>query len=791
MADREQLYTALRNADKAGDTAAAKRLAQYIQSLPPESAPDNGGIPVSAEERAYGARQRAIQAGQPVDASGMVEPGNIDLTKRPRVQNADGSVSTVRSMGVNIDGKEVLVPTVSDDGRIMSDQEAIDTYRRTGRHLGKFSSPAAADAYAQNLHLAQEKLYAAPPAAPAAPADPSLVDKIIGGGETALSLATGATTGTLGMLGGTAKGLAQSVLDGTFGTQQGVRNVEQAAAQGADALTYSPRTATGQQYTQAAGDAVNEALPVMPLTEEMGMLGRGAQAAKAGVRDLAANTNAGVNAADAALAAAPRAKLRDAVRAPKYVTAEDAAKADAIARIRTTNPQLADLVHKVNPPAVVSDAELSGVGAAKTQEQALRAQRFAEMGIEPTQGQLDRTFEQQKFEREAAKTPEGKAINDRFAEQNAQVDKYMEGLADQTGAEPSDLYDLGKESADAMEAKQLVKKAEVRDAYNTAEAAGEMAEPVDVTNLMNFVNANKSKSKVAPIISVIGSELEKNAKEVGGGLDPLTLIPTKKRLVMPLNATESLRQAIGDLAEPGTPNVVFGKQAKRVLDIATEDKGGPLYRQARRMYENYAREFVNRDVIDKFLRTKPGTSDRAVPFEEGFKHLILNQSQDAVRHVFRVLEAHPKNAPVEVVEAGQRAAAGLRRAFVNHIKEDLFSNAGADIRGNVVGSQAKIRRLVDKLDRTGKLEAVLGKQGAQKIRDIRDAAVDLYTSPEGTVNRSNNANTIAARLDKVAGMLGGTPVAGHAIKYAAKKAASRELSQKVNAALHPKKHGKF
>lgn len=643
---------------------------------------------------------------------------------------------------------------------------------------------------------AEERAYGArnapvAPTQPAAPADPSLVDKVKGLGETALSLASGATTGTLGMIGGTAKGLAQSVADGTFGTQQGVRNVEQAAAQGADALTYTPRTATGQQYTQAAGAAVNAALPVMPLTAEVNALGRGAATAGGALRDLAANTNTGANAADAALAAAPKAKLRDAVRAPKFATAEDAAKAQSIARIRTTNPQLADLVEKVNPPAVVAEADMPGVGAAKTGDEAIRAQRFAEMGIEPTQGQLDRTFEQQKFEREAAKTPEGKAINDRFADQNAQVDKYIEGLADQTGAEPSDLYDLGKEVTDAMEAKKLVKKAEIRDAYHAADAAGDMQEPVDVTNLMNFVNANASKSKVAPIISAIGSELKKNAKEVGGGLDPLTLTPTKKRLVMPLNATESLRQAIGDMAEPGTPNVVFGQQAKRVLDLATEDKGGPMYRQARRMYENYAKEFVNRDAIDKMLRTKPGTSDRAVPFEEGFKHLILNQSQDAVRHVFRVLEAHPKNAPVEVVEAGQRAAAGLRRALVNHIKEDLFSNAGADVRGNVVGSQAKIRRLVDKLDKSGKLEAVLGKQGAQKIRDVRDAAVDLYTSPEGTVNRSNNANTIAARLDKIAGLLGGTPVAGHALKYAAKKAASRELSKRVEASLNPKAARKF
>lgn len=39
MADREQLYTALRNADAAGDTAAAQRLASYIRSLPADAAP--------------------------------------------------------------------------------------------------------------------------------------------------------------------------------------------------------------------------------------------------------------------------------------------------------------------------------------------------------------------------------------------------------------------------------------------------------------------------------------------------------------------------------------------------------------------------------------------------------------------------------------------------------------------------------------------------------------------------------------------------------------------------------
>src|SRR5438094_3642335 len=51
--DREQLYTALRRADKAGDTKAAKRLAEYIRSLPAPSASHDTG-PKSAADQVPG-----------------------------------------------------------------------------------------------------------------------------------------------------------------------------------------------------------------------------------------------------------------------------------------------------------------------------------------------------------------------------------------------------------------------------------------------------------------------------------------------------------------------------------------------------------------------------------------------------------------------------------------------------------------------------------------------------------------------------------------------------------------
>ena len=86
--------------------------------------------------------------------------GNIDLNNRPIVRNPDGSISTVRSISFNIDGKEVLIPTIRKGlNRPMTDSEAIKHYADTGEHLGIFNSPEDADAYSQQLHEEQMKRY--------------------------------------------------------------------------------------------------------------------------------------------------------------------------------------------------------------------------------------------------------------------------------------------------------------------------------------------------------------------------------------------------------------------------------------------------------------------------------------------------------------------------------------------------------------------------------------------------------------------------------------------------------
>lgn len=88
------------------------------------------------------------------DQSGLIVPGNINLTTQPQVRNPDGSISTVRSISVNIDGREVLIPTVVGN-RVVSNDEAIREYQRSGKHLGMFDSPEHATSYAQNLHQSE------------------------------------------------------------------------------------------------------------------------------------------------------------------------------------------------------------------------------------------------------------------------------------------------------------------------------------------------------------------------------------------------------------------------------------------------------------------------------------------------------------------------------------------------------------------------------------------------------------------------------------------------------------
>jgi len=82
--------------------------------------------------------------------------GNIDMDSLPTIRNKDGSISTVRSMSFNDNGVETLIPTLEQGtGKKLSEDEAIDQFHRTGKFLGKFSTPEEATRFAKNISREQ------------------------------------------------------------------------------------------------------------------------------------------------------------------------------------------------------------------------------------------------------------------------------------------------------------------------------------------------------------------------------------------------------------------------------------------------------------------------------------------------------------------------------------------------------------------------------------------------------------------------------------------------------------
>lgn len=105
--------------------------------------------------------------------------GNIDLNNRPVVKNPDGSISTVNSMTVGIDGKYYLLPGVNEN-RKLSGSEAIDQFKKTGKHLGVFDSEEEANKYGEDLHKSQEARYVSQDESPSSVDFSHLGGKVLG-----------------------------------------------------------------------------------------------------------------------------------------------------------------------------------------------------------------------------------------------------------------------------------------------------------------------------------------------------------------------------------------------------------------------------------------------------------------------------------------------------------------------------------------------------------------------------------------------------------------------------------
>ena len=429
---------------------------------------------------------------------------------------------------------------------------------------------------------------------------------------------------------------------------------------------------------------------------------------------------------------------------------------------------LADVIGSIRGEAPTT--QMMGMGAAETAkalERQTRAQGLR-VPVDLTKGQATRLPGVQGFEAETRKTyPEsvGKPLIQRQIDTNQNILSNFDAYSTATGAEMSgNLRPVGKivDAALVKQAKNAM--SEVTDAYKKARDSGETKALVPYEGLLTYIDEQGPtvKDKLAPILGAVEDQLFKND-------------PTQTGVVT-IDALEDVYQFINRNTQEGTPNSVQARELKRLINQATEGAGGELYKEARQKRVQYARQFENAAAVDKLLRNKPGTTDRAVAFEDVFDHVILKGSFDDTRNIAVLLKKGG--------DEGQQAWKELQGQTIEYIREQATKNIQRDEAGRPIPSAAAMNKAIRDLDSDGKLDYIFGKKGAEEIRELRDAMVDIYTTVPGAVNTSNTASSLLRALQNVnKSPLSRVPGVGSALKYAEESVQEKALKKLVDESL--------
>ena len=409
-------------------------------------------------------------------------------------------------------------------------------------------------------------------------------------------------------------------------------------------------------------------------------------------------------------------------------------------------------------------------GAMATEEATIRAQRAAELPvpIELARFQRTRNFVEQQRARELAKNNEvGGPIRDRMAQQQEALrqnfERFIEGTGSQVWENP---YEQGGVIADALGTLAKRERTKIKALYKRAEKAGEMREPVPYDELMNFINGQTAttRERLAPVLRAVDEQIKAN--------DP------NGTKFMTLNQMEDIRKLINKVASPGTPDASFGRDMRGIIDDITKDAGGDVYQQARQARAKYANDFENIDLVQKIFDNKPGTTERYVALEKVVDRIIGESAPlDSVNSLLSLLDrAGPR---------GERAKRELQGAVMEKIRDQAYRGVTRDESGGVVIQPAALNTIVNRLERSGKIDAIFDKKTAELLRTINDVTADIVTAPPGSVNASGTSSAIMNAIDTVATFgTTGIPVPAAKILNEFRKAlATRQLRKEVKRLL--------
>jgi hypothetical protein len=594
----------------------------------------------------------------------------------------------------------------------------------------------------------------------------SLGQKIVGAGEAVLSAGTGAVGGILGTAGGALLGAGREIAAGEFGSPEAAQRIAQTASQGAQTLTYEPQTQGGQRIMQGVGQIAEDVgLNTLPPT-----LGGGL----------------GTTAATLGRASIPTATVaaRDVAQAAKPAISQivDTAKAGG---------QRA--VDMVTGGSDISRPSAS-MGAAQVDDATRRVTMANELPVPlgqlHTEGTATRDPYQLKFEAETAKSEVGSPLINRVEERHAGVIQNMDAFNEATGAQLNDKYQVGGAISSALQKEYANDKTKTRAAYAAADKSDESKVIVDLSRPVSNVIEDKDINLMEYLNTTVEGATE-------------TIIPTARKLavhhgiadevdglLVPKPATikqlENFRKDI--TAKTDSKEGADMRQAaiiKGLVDGHTEPFEGTLYKKARAARTEQAKRWERNSILDRIMGTKRNTEDRKVALEDVVDTIVKRGSKDDVDLVRKTL--------LSSGDDGKQALSELQGALLRDIQDQATKGVAPDANGQPMVSPAALNKAISSVD--DKLDSILGKQAADKLRLLNDVSKDLLTLPaSAAVNHSNTASAIAAMIDATLMMGTGVPAPiASAMKVATSHLRNRKLKQRVEKALNLDKSlkGKF
>jgi len=406
---------------------------------------------------------------------------------------------------------------------------------------------------------------------------------------------------------------------------------------------------------------------------------------------------------------------------------------------------------------------MSGVGAAEVPNAIVRAQIAEQLRvpIKLSKGQATRELGQQQFEAETMKTyPEdvGRPLIQAQELRNTQIGQNLDAYVDATGsqvANPFYLRPTGEAVDTALRETATNARKAFKNAYDVARASEEGQQKVNVQGIIDTLDNMEAEALNATVIDSAKMKLKK-------------LAPNGE---ITLNKLEEVRKMVGDVSQKDATEMKFGGDIKRMIDVATENAGGDLFKEARRLRTKFANEFENIGLIDDLLSKKGNTKDRVVALEKVFDRSVMQSDLDSLKALGYTLKK---------TEKGQQAWAELKGQTIENLRSAITSNIETDSLGQRTFNPKQFDVIVKNLDKSGKLDYLLGKKGAQEIRNLRETVIAI-NSPVKGINQANTASAMDKVLNK---FLNKIPFVGPMVEVGSEALEKQKISKQVKESIN-------